>query len=439
MPNTHTTLSDLFEAIADAIRAKTGSSDPIVADEFPDAISEIESESVDLFGDVLFVDFDGTPVKVYTAKGFLDQVAMPACPTRDGFTSQGWNWTLAEAQSYVKNHGRLIVGHQCITSDNKTRLYIHLTSGATVTMKYTQAAALDVDVDWGDSSSPSGSATVGEVTASHTYATAGDYTITLTGSVSFKSALFAQTIQAPNTFLVKAELGTVPELESAFQFCKNLIGINIPQGTEFSAGGTFNYASIRVAVVPRSSNIVQTYTFADNACLELVSLPGNMSGMSLRIAVFENCEALKRIMLPDGLTRPNTSAFDGCTALVERVMPVSATLTSNYSARNCTSLESADIPDGVSTVGNGSYLGCTSLVSVTIPSSVTKLNNEAFKDCSSLVAVHMQGSTPPTLGTDVFSGVANGCVIYVPVGSLTTYQAASGWSSIASMLQEEAT
>lgn len=43
MANTHTTLSALFTAIADAIRAKTGSSAAIVADQFPSAISGIST------------------------------------------------------------------------------------------------------------------------------------------------------------------------------------------------------------------------------------------------------------------------------------------------------------------------------------------------------------------------------------------------------------
>ena len=41
MPNTHETLISLFSDIADAIRAKTGDSNDIIADNFPTAISNI--------------------------------------------------------------------------------------------------------------------------------------------------------------------------------------------------------------------------------------------------------------------------------------------------------------------------------------------------------------------------------------------------------------
>lgn len=46
MANTHTTLSSLFTAIANAIRAKTGSTAAIVADDFPEAISGISGNMV---------------------------------------------------------------------------------------------------------------------------------------------------------------------------------------------------------------------------------------------------------------------------------------------------------------------------------------------------------------------------------------------------------
>ena len=46
MPNTHSTLTSLFSDIADAIRAKDGSSGTIVADNFPTAIANIPFSTI---------------------------------------------------------------------------------------------------------------------------------------------------------------------------------------------------------------------------------------------------------------------------------------------------------------------------------------------------------------------------------------------------------
>ena len=53
---------------------------------------------------------------------------MPANPTHTGLTSQGWNWTLANAKTYVSTYGSLNIGQMYVTDDGKTRLYLTITS-----------------------------------------------------------------------------------------------------------------------------------------------------------------------------------------------------------------------------------------------------------------------------------------------------------------------
>ena len=67
MTNTHTTLSSLFGDIADAIRAKTGGSSEIVADNFPSAIAGIPQTSPQLTSDMLNKKYVG-----YTNSGSAD-------------------------------------------------------------------------------------------------------------------------------------------------------------------------------------------------------------------------------------------------------------------------------------------------------------------------------------------------------------------------------
>lgn len=66
MANTHETLASLFTDIADAIRAVNGDNSPIVADNFPDAISELANISSDAIEavDAVFNE-DGSVTETY--------------------------------------------------------------------------------------------------------------------------------------------------------------------------------------------------------------------------------------------------------------------------------------------------------------------------------------------------------------------------------------
>lgn len=68
MPNVHTTLSSLFTDIANAIRAKTGSSAQIVADNFPTEIANIQT-GIDPSDATATADDIVAPKTAYTANG----------------------------------------------------------------------------------------------------------------------------------------------------------------------------------------------------------------------------------------------------------------------------------------------------------------------------------------------------------------------------------
>ena len=49
--------------------------------------------------DVNFYDYDGTCVASYTAADFASLDALPANPSHDGLTAQGWTWSLSDAKN----------------------------------------------------------------------------------------------------------------------------------------------------------------------------------------------------------------------------------------------------------------------------------------------------------------------------------------------------
>ena len=105
---------------------------------------------------VRFLDYDGTVVYGYTKEQFLALDNFPANPTHEGLTSQGWNWTLNNAQDYVSTFGALDIGQLYIRDDGKTRLYVYLDSWSCLTQNGLLYRCLEegttIEVDWGDGS-----------------------------------------------------------------------------------------------------------------------------------------------------------------------------------------------------------------------------------------------------------------------------------------------
>ena len=70
----------------------------------------------------------------------------------------------------------------------------------------------------------------------------------------------------------------------------------------------------------------------------------------------------------------------------------------------------------------------TKLESVYLPASIEKIGYRAFAECSQLSSVSLYAMTPPALEDDVFSGVPDGLVVYVPAAAIAQYQDSEAWS-----------
>ena len=97
------------------------------------------------------------------------------------------------------------------------------------------------------------------------------------------------------------------------------------------------------------------------------------------------------------------------------------------------------LPSTVTSIDNEAFCRASNLNNLVIPSGVTSIGDYAFADIGSAVAnseIHIQCTTPPTLGTDVF-GPNYIPTIYVPIGTLNDYLNDSSWSVYSSYLMEE--
>lgn len=73
----------------------------------------------------------------------------------------------------------------------------------------------------------------------------------------------------------------------------------------------------------------------------------------------------------------------------------------SYVFQNCDGLTSVIIPEGMSVIGEGTFKNCIGLNSIHIPESVTSIENGAFDGCSSLTSVTILGNITGGLYDDV--------------------------------------
>ena len=110
-----------------------------------------------------------------------------------------------------------------------------------------------------------------------------------------------------------------------------------------------------------------------------------------------------------------------------KTLSLSADTIGSSAFANCNGLSAVTL-SSVETIGNSAFYYCRSLTSITIPSSITSIGNNAFNYCSSLNKIEFKGTTPPTLGSNVFSNT-NNCPIVIPTTvSKSTWASGSGWS-----------
>ena len=180
-------------AIGQAIENKNAYMIPSIIDDCALGVDSIPQETslpAADESDVNFYDYDGRILYSYTAAEFQQLNAMPDNPTHTGLTSQGWNWTLANAKAQVTSCGKCDIGQMYIPDDESTRLYcVFPDELKSITLSICPNGSFTIN--WGDNttSSISGSSLSTIVSTQHTYTNGGSYVIKIIPSTS--TATFA--------------------------------------------------------------------------------------------------------------------------------------------------------------------------------------------------------------------------------------------------------
>lgn len=173
---------------------------------------------------------------------------------------------------------------------------------------------------------------------------------------------------------------TLPETLTAlpgyiFQNCTGLTSVTIPKSVTTLGYSVFRGSGIKEIEIPAGIEAIPNWTFMD--CANLTKVVFHEGLTSIGVHSFENCTALEKVELPEGLTK--LDGFTGCTNLKEITLPGTLESISSDAFNDCTALKSLVIPSSVTSV-KFAFKGWTAEQTIYIEKSPSEVYNQWATD-----------------------------------------------------------
>lgn len=170
----------------------------------------------------------------------------------------------------------------------------------------------------------------------------------------------------------------------------------------------YNITSSNTVSVTSGADILNAgYYYTGN-----INIPSNVTNESINYTVssiesgaFFYCDELNSVVIPNSVTSVGKSAF-----------------------AYCFNLTSVNLPESLTVIEDNLFFACEKLKSINIPSSVITIGSQAFYDCLDLSSIYSYIRSPMNLINNQFLYAnTTGCILYIPSGTLSLYQTATGW------------
>ena len=219
--------------------------------------------------------------------------------------------------------------------------------------------------------------------------------------------------------------------------------IVIPASVTFS-GTTYSVTSIGERVfqycdsltsvtIPNSVTSIGNNAF--EICRRLKSITIGNSVTSIGNGAFGYCRGLTSVTIPNSVTSIGNAAFHHCSGLTSIVVENGNSV---YDSRNnCNAIiitatnmlvagcQNTTIPESVTSIGNIAFVECTGLTSVTIPNSVTSIGEGAFYGCTGLTSITIPNSVT-SIGKYAFVDCSGLTSVTIP-NSVTSIGESAFW------------
>ena len=177
----------------------------------------------------------------------------------------------------------------------------------------------------------------------------------------------------------------------AFSYCHGLTGVSLPSTMESVGDEAFlECANIGEVYIADNNGLTIAYrTFY--GCDNLTGAYVGVGTTSLGESVFDYCEKMTWVTLPEGLTSIGNWCFSNC-ALYEVSIPSTVTTLGEGAFNNCSNLAGVTVPEGIAIIETRTFSYCDNLYWVWMPGSLTIVRDDAFVDCPTLCQVWYSGS-----------------------------------------------
>ena len=317
--------------IADAIRAKGGTSDALMFPSgFVSAVQAIYAGGGTMPStsskDVNFYDYDGTLLYSYTLEEAQTLTALPDGPVHAGLVFDGWNYSLESVKSLTRP---VNIGAMYSTDDGTTRIYIHLEDGRTSPMLGICPNGT-VTVDWGDGTTPDiltgTSMTTVQWTPTHNYVSSGDYVIKLT--VDGEAQLYGSSGSNGYSYILR--YGSASDSRNRV-YQNSILKVEIGAGIRIGNSAFYNCYSLSSITIPDGVTSIGNNAFYNCYSLSSITIPDSVT--SIGSSAFYNCYGIGYYdftALSAFPTLSNTNSFTGITDDCEIRVP--ATLAEEWKA-----------------------------------------------------------------------------------------------------------
>ena len=164
-----------------------------------------------------------------------------------------------------------------------------------------------------------------------------------------------------------------------------------------------------------------------NKNLKRVDIPEHVT--KLPGSMYKACPALESIELPPALKTFASPDFSGCDSLKSVKWAKEASYVDGFT--NCKMLEQVLIPEGVTSISADAFYGCEKL-DITLPESIERIGERAFSYCHSLKLDHLPAALTQ-LGREAFYQCPLITVSSIPEGVKSIFDAFVDCDNITSM------